>query len=615
MVACRHQRKYMITEIKHTRNYHMAVTALEGYFGAFSICCIGGIATTSIISPILFLLCCTLIGYCRRLAKTKSARLGGTAAAVLFTVFYMLGDYNHLTGSLDSSLYKAGYLSMTAAGLFVLFYHCTQWLYHAVKAIVSHQSAEKPAGRLSTLRSVFSSVFHTIARHPALTLLLFLLLCWLPWFLYNYPGVMTPDSLSQYSQSMGLIPYSSHHSFIHTLLIQFWLRTGTFLFGSTYAGIACYTLFQMTIMAAAESCLILYLRRRGAGRLFCLLTAAFYGLVPYNAIYAVTMWKDVLFSASVLLFTTCLYDLLVPYRQGQSLWKHPGKLLALTVSGIFFCLLRSNGYYAFLLIIPFLLFAFRRQWKPVLTALLVLLAVTFFVRGPLLNRLQVNEPAFSESLSIPAQQIARVVYEGRSLTEEQADLLGRTVDISAIPQYYQPDLADPVKALIQYGHPEYLESHKKDYLKLWVELGLSYPLDYLNALIDQTKGYWFPAAPKLLTNEGISPNEVGLTARPVIHGLAAAKIVEIISKFYQIFPLLGILWSIGAFTWAVIFLFSNCLVQGIRRQWILFVPYFAIVLTLCIATPVASDLRYAYPLVLSLPLLLWVGTERGRASD
>ncbi len=45
------------------------------------------------------------------------------------------------------------------------------------------------------------------------------MLCWLPYFLYQYPGIMTPDSVNQFEQVLGLIPYSNHHPWVHTLLI------------------------------------------------------------------------------------------------------------------------------------------------------------------------------------------------------------------------------------------------------------------------------------------------------------------------------------------------------------------------------------------------------------
>ena len=63
-----------------------------------------------------------------------------------------------------------------------------------------------------------------------------------------------------------------------------------------------------------------------------------------------------------------------------------------------------------------------------------------------MDSLGVAKPAFSESLSIPAQQIARVVAEGRELTAEQISLIGKTMDYPSIPDYYQPELSDPVKS-------------------------------------------------------------------------------------------------------------------------------------------------------------------------
>ncbi len=85
--------------------------------------------------------------------------------------------------------------------------------------------------------------------------------------------------------------------------------------------------------------------------------------------------------------------------------------------------------------------------------------------------------------------------------------------------------------------------------------------------------------------------------------------MEILGKLYTIFPLYGLLYSPGAFTWAALFLFVNCLRNGRRKNLTLFVPFFALVLTLCLATPVASDMRYIYPLVFSMPLLIYASLE------
>ena len=66
------------------------------------------------------------------------------------------------------------------------------------------------------------------------------------------------------------------------------------------------------------------------------------------------------------------------------------------------------------------------------------------------------------------------------------------------------------------------------------------------------------------------------------------------------------MWSIGAFFWAVLFLFGCQFLYGCKKYLILYLPFIGTILTLLIATPVASDLRYAYPLFLAMPFLLAV---------
>lgn len=590
-------------------------TGLEAWFASFALTNICSLKTTSIFTLLFFLLCFQvfLLGAQneresllakdgRRLVLSLPAKKRRTASCLLglfFTFLCLASESDVLVGSLTSPLFQIASLLMSAIGLFFLFFRDLRLLFFYLgKRTLRIESLKNPRTQDQKLPIQMKVLLPVI-----------LLCCWLPWFLYNFPGVMTPDSISQYSQAMGLTGYSDHHPFAHTLLIKLLLSMGMALFDNVYAAIACYTVFQMVLMALLLCYCLCVLYRYGAGKKLCLLFLIFYACVPYNGSFAVTMWKDVLFSGFLLLFVLCLYRLLHLYTSGGRLKKQPGLLALLLLSGLLVCLFRSNGLYVLLLTAPFLVIVLRREWKLLLPGILAVLALALFIKGPVYDALGVAEPAFSESLSIPAQQIARVVYEGRTLTQEQIDLLNRTVDYDSIADYYQPELSDPIKALIQYGHPEYLETHKGAYLKLWIQLGLRYPLDYWNAFVDQTRGYWYPGEPGLTVNESISPNDVGLTGQSVLSGTPAWKVVEILNKLYTILPLYGLLYSIGAFTWAAVFWCVNCALNGRKRNFLLFVPFFALILTLCLATPVAADLRYAYPLILSMPLLLCAGLE------
>ena len=590
-------------------------TGLEAWFASFALTNICSLKTTSIFTLLFFLLCFQvfLLGAQneresllakdgRRLVLSLPAKKRRTASCLLglfFTFLCLASESDVLVGSLTSPLFQIASLLMSALGLFFLFFRSLRLLFFYLgKRTLRIESLKNPRTQDQKLPLQMKILLPVI-----------LLCCWLPWFLYNFPGVMTPDSISQYSQAMGLTGYSDHHPFAHTLLIKLLLSMGMALFDNVYAAIACYTVFQMVLMALLLCYCLCVLYRYGAGKKLCLLFLIFYACVPYNGSFAVTMWKDVLFSGFLLLFVLCIYRLLHLYTSGGRLKNQPGLLALLLISGLLVCLFRSNGLYVFLLTAPFLSIVLRREWKLLLPGNHAVLVLSLFIKGPVYDALGVAEPAFSESLSIPAQQIARVVHEGRTLTQEQIDLLNRTVDYDSIADYYQPELSDPIKALIQYGNPEYLETHKGAYLKLWIQLGLRYPLDYWNAFVDQTRGYWYPGEPGLTVNESISPNDVGLTGQSVLSGTPAWKVVEILNKLYTILPLYGLLYSIGAFTWAAVFWCVNCALNGRKRNFLLFVPFFALILTLCLATPVAADLRYAYPLILSMPLLLCAGLE------
>ena len=45
---------------------------------------------------------------------------------------------------------------------------------------------------------------------------------------------------------------------------------------------------------------------------------------------------------------------------------------------------------------------------------------------------------------------------------------------------------------------------------------------------------------------------------------------------------------------------------GDRKYLVLYLPFVGVILTLLLATPVASDIRYAYALILGMPFLLSV---------
>lgn len=233
--------------------------------------------------------------------------------------------------------------------------NCPCCFLHPDSSGVCPNTLQQPDGACPVPPAI--SAAHALSRKQKLLCYFGLLFCWLFWFLYQFPGVLTPDSISQFSQATGLIPFSNHHPILHTLLFSLFYHIGFFLTGSINTGIACYVLFQMCTMAAIETYTLSLLARSGASRLWLILSFCFWGLVPFHAIFAVTVWKDILFSGFMLLYLCFLYELLCNPDNRPGIWA------GLSLSGFFVCTLRSNGLYIFLFTLPFVLFAFRRTWK------------------------------------------------------------------------------------------------------------------------------------------------------------------------------------------------------------------------------------------------------------
>lgn len=589
----------------NSRSFPALSNAVWAFFAAFALCILGGISPADILSVVLFGAFWLLFHFTEKALRARTLpkhfQAVCRALAGLYTLFYTAGAYEKMMGNFDSTLFRLSFFTGSAIGLYVLFLACCRLGFFLLEKLSLTKNA-RPLTRRQTLLC-FSG----------------LLLCWLFWFLYNYPGVMTPDSVSQFLQATGQKPFSSHHPVAHTLLFSLFYHIGSGITGSVNAGIACYTIFQMLTLAAVETCCLSLLAKSGAKRWILIAGFLFWGLVPYNGIFAVTMWKDVLFSAFVLLYALTFFLLLKKTAPGSAAsdsavatqkcsFSSDRKLFAgCFFSGCAVCLMRSNGMYIFLFTLPFLLITFRRRFKTMLPLQLAVLVISVLIKGPVSDAFGVERPSFTESLSIPLQQVACVVTNDRPLSQEQKELIDRVVTDSAlIPDYYSPSISDPIKALVTYNNADAIAEAPADYARLWMQLGLKYPADYVKAFIDQTKGYYFPAPADLRTNEGISPNEAGLVWPHLLTGQLPVKISEILLKLPDLVPLCGILWSIGAFFWAVLFLFAFQSLYGCKKYLILYLPFIGTILTLLIATPVASDLRYAYPLFLAMPFLLAV---------
>ena len=576
---------------------NLLIKSIQSFFATWALMMASRMEVGNILTLVFFLLCFFFFRHIDvRLSKSDFEHTKYTSAvclvlAAIFSALYMVVDYTYYVENLTSPWFRIGIVTAVLIGFLVLFYNLVLLLF----------SFTGDKNRMNTL--LFSDddpatpLFSFYQKHPALCAFLLCILCWLPYFLYQYPGIMTPDSINQLEQVLHVIPYSNHHPFLHTLLIGFFYNIGYKLTGNMVVAVSFYTFFQMCMLALTVSYLIGTLRQFRLRSLGCFIITLFYALIPYHAVFSVTVWKDILFAAGVLFFGCSMLRLLKEITISS--------LIVMGISGLVMCLFRSNGWYAYFLCLPFLLLYFRRKAKTVFPVLIGVFAVAVIVKYPVMNSLSVIQPDLIESLSVPTQQITAVICNDRPLTQEQLTLIENVVDLTYVKDLYNPYYADNIKELVRAGHQDYLVAHKGEFLKLWIQLGLAYPGDYLEAYIHQTYGYWYPDSFYLVAEaEGVSATSLGVSHTPLIGGPLVVKGKEIAIKLGGMLPLYGTLWSMGVALWVLIFCIGNSFIRREKRKLILYLPTVALFLTVMLATPVATEFRYVYFLVFGLPFYL-----------
>ena len=166
---------------------------------------------------------------------------------------------------------------------------------------------------------------------------------------------------------------------------------------------------------------------------------------------------------------------------------------------------------------------------------------------------------------------------------------------------YEPHISDPIKDVLRRTNQKYLNKHKMDYLKLWFQLGCRYPESYLNAWIDQTKGYWNGGYNYYVVETSVYYNDYEITEMEN-KGPLSDTLSSWINSFFED-SLFEPLRSIGLHVWIVILMLFVLVIER-KRTCIIPISLVAIILTLLISTPVSSEFRYAYSVFAMFPFVV-----------
>ena len=425
---------------------------------------------------------------------------------------------------------------------------------------------------------------------------LLIVIAWIPYLLRYYPGIVTSDSYSQIEQAIGTLNLSDHHPIAHTAIISLCINVGLFIFKDINTSIALYSIVSMICMALFDSTVLLYLRKKNIHKSIIIGALLFYMFYPVNAMYSITMWKDILFSGIFPIFLILCNEVLF---NTENFLKDRKNMVLFVIISFLVIVLRHNGLYVVILSLPFFYIALKKYWKKLSIIFIGIFLLTQIFNLFMFNILKVEKGSVGEMLSIPAQQIARVEKNHREeLSEDLLNSINSIFITEKIGDYYEPYLSDPVKWRI---NMQYFEEKKIEFFKVWIKLFFKYPKDYIESFISNSYGYYYPEAFSSVVSRATMDHNMGIEQKPKIEGKIVEKIDSCIDR--RDIPLNAMIYSIGMGFWITCICFGYKIYKKEYKYILLYLPIFVLWLT-CIASPVFCEYRYAYPIFTSILLYI-----------
>lgn len=423
---------------------------------------------------------------------------------------------------------------------------------------------------------------------------------WIPYLLCYYPGIVTPDSVDQIKQALGISILNSHHPILHTMIIKFAMVIGE-LFYNQNTGIMIYSLLQMLIMSAIFAFTIYYMAKKNMPVWTRVLAILFFAFYPVNSMYSITMWKNILSGGAILLFVICMIEI---STNQVEFFKSKMKFILLIIISLFVIYLLNNGIYIIILTIPFLLIACKKNYKKIILFFITILLLNSAINTCLYSGLGIKKGSIREALSIPLQQFARVVtYKESELTIEEKEKIHNFLPVNNLGELYNPTLSDPVKANF---NDNYFANNKLEFLTTWIKLFFKFPIEYVESFLCNCYGYWYPEANNWVVARTIIEDEkLQVFQEPIIEGEIIKKVDSLIDK--RNIPVISMFFSLGFMFWMLLVVLTYCIYKKNYNLLLAYVPIFILWLTV-LASPVFCEFRYLYGMVTCMPILLSMPT-------
>lgn len=439
-------------------------------------------------------------------------------------------------------------------------------------------------------------------RMNCLFFLIIIMVCWLPYILTYLPGGVFADTFGSISMAfnmdeLGFRALDNHHPVLYTLLWRGSIVLVRAFGGDLYATIVFFQIVQYVVMASILAYYVKCLRKYGLNKWGVIGGLLFVSLFPLFPLYAISLWKDVPFALSLLLFEICIAECIIE-RDKNCLQKND-YIIRFCILGLLVAFTRNNGkYIIYITILTFTLFNFRNvfHYKKMIIGMLTLVMSITIIQGPVYNKLNYNVDKTVESMGIPLQQMCYLSYYDYDMTESEKEYINSIVDISEIKSNYVPCLVDSIKWYTNSFDVSVIEKDYAKFFKCYFQLMLKHPIAGIKSYMLATAGFW---ASNVTSGDGyvqnfIWNNPYGIEGHDLLEEHFGFNMKKLVNNMKPI--------SSAVFFLFMIYIIFVLIINRDYDKVGILLPAIANWATVMIATLIACSLRYVYILVLIVPM-------------
>lgn len=546
------------------------------------------------------------------LKENKKRSLCKIIIPILFSVFLLLGYSYKETNNWDLLFGNTFQLFKTiikGIGYYILFRALINYLFDYLFYNIKVQE---------TTNKVYNFIF---VKHSFIVPLVIIIICWIPYIVAYYPGILCQDSTEQIKQFFGYevtegsstnsvnlidenVKITGHHPVVHTVLLGLCLKLGKII-GSDNIGIFIYSIMQVLLLSSTFAYIINFIKKLKIPNWIRTIALLMFALIPVFPVYSMYVTKDVMFFCFFVFYAIEIYKLVANINNNKI--KKRG-LIKIILIALLVAIFRNNGIYTIILSLPLIAIIDKINRKRILLTTLLILIIYEGYNVGLEKIFKIPPASIREALSIPFQQTARYVRDNEEeITDEEKETINKVLDYETIGEKYNENSADAVKKTY---NKDATSKELLDYFKVWFSQFLKHPTTYIQATLNNTYGYFYPDAnPRLYTIDFMVDNYNGINK---IEGFRYGYIenlrnmresIQTATNISSKLPGIAHIMNIALNVWLLIIYFGYYLYTKKYRYLISLMPYLSIVLV-CIASPVNTYFRYSITFVFTIPLIL-----------